>query len=62
MPRSMTSGVGSVRRINMPKKKTPAEDWVHTLVTDPKKIIGWAKREIKEYENLIKIIEIKWTI
>ena len=34
-----------------------AQDFAETLKNNPKKIIEWAKREIKEYENLIKILE-----
>ena len=34
-----------------------AQDFAETLKNNPKKIIEWAKREIKEYEKLIKILE-----
>jgi hypothetical protein len=37
-------------------KKSPAEEFADSIKTDPKKIIQWAKREIKEYEKLIKLI------
>jgi hypothetical protein len=40
-------------------KKSPAEEFADSIKTDPKKIIQWAKREIKEYEKLIKLIT-KW--
>lgn len=30
-----------------------------TLKDDPKRIIEWAKREIKEYQALIKILTMK---
>jgi hypothetical protein len=41
------------------KKKTPAQEWVEQIKTDPKKLIEWAKREIREYQRLIKILESK---
>ena len=36
-----------------------AQDFADTIKDNPKKIIAWAKREIKEYEKLIKILERK---
>lgn len=38
-------------------KTTGAQDFADSMVKDPKQIIAWAKREIKEYEKLIKILE-----
>lgn len=35
----------------------PSEVLYSGLKQNPKEIIEWAKREIKEYENLIKLIE-----
>jgi len=40
-------------------KKSIAKDWINTLKNNPKKIIAWAKREIAEYEKLIKILNEK---
>jgi hypothetical protein len=39
------------------KKKTSIEEFADTFRDNPKEIIAWAKREIKEYQNLIKILE-----
>lgn len=41
------------------KNKTPAQDFSETMKDNPKEIIAWAKREIKEYQALIKILEEK---
>jgi hypothetical protein len=41
----------------MAKNKSSVQEFADTIVHNPKKIIAWAKREIKEYEKLIKIIE-----
>lgn len=38
-------------------KKTSVQEFAEELKDNPKKIIAWAKREIKEYEKLIKILE-----
>ena len=38
-------------------EKTSAENFVDTIRDDPQAIIEWAKREIKEYEELIEILE-----
>ena len=40
-------------------KKSHAHNFFEALKDDPKEIIAWAKREIKEYEQLIKLIEKK---
>jgi len=34
-----------------------AKDFADTIKDNPQAIIDWAKREIKEYENLIAILE-----
>jgi len=39
--------------------KSKAQDFANTIKDSPKKIIAWAKSEIKEYERLIKILEKK---
>jgi hypothetical protein len=39
------------------KKKTSIEEFADTFRDNPKEIIAWAKREIKEYQKLIKILE-----
>lgn len=39
--------------------KSPVQDFVNTIQTNPREIIAWAKREIKEYQSLIKILESK---
>jgi len=41
----------------MKKRKSSVQDFADTLKDNPKKIIAWAKREIKEYQKLIKILE-----
>ena len=42
------------------KSESPAQNWVETLDgKDYQELIGWAKREIKEYQVLIKILEKK---
>jgi len=38
-------------------KNKKVQDFVDTLKDNPKEIIAWAKREINEYEALIKILE-----
>lgn len=38
-------------------KKSSVQEFADTIKDNPKKIIAWAKREIKEYEKLIKILE-----
>ena len=35
------------------------QDFVDSIKDNPKKIIAWCKAEIKQYENLIKILEVK---
>jgi hypothetical protein len=37
--------------------KSSAQDFADSIKDSPKEIIAWAKREIKEYEKLIKILE-----
>jgi len=39
--------------------KERAKDFYKTIQTDPLAIIRWCKREIKAYEELIKLIESK---
>jgi hypothetical protein len=41
------------------KKKTSIEEFADTFRDNPKEIIAWAKQEIKEYQELIKILEKK---
>jgi hypothetical protein len=41
------------------KKKSSAQDFADSINNNPKEIIAWAKREIKEYQKLIKILEKK---
>jgi len=38
-------------------KQSTAKEFADTIKDNPKAIIDWAKREIKEYEKLIKILE-----
>lgn len=38
-------------------RRSSVEEFADTISENPKKIIAWAKREIKEYEKLIKILE-----
>jgi len=38
-------------------KKSSVQDFADTIKDNPEKIIAWAKREIAEYEKLIKILE-----
>ena len=45
------------KKDNLPKSK--AEEFADTLKDNPEEIIAWAKREIKEYLELIKILEKK---
>jgi len=40
-------------------KKTSVQDFADSIKHNPEKIIAWAKREIKEYQKLIKILEKK---
>lgn len=49
------------RRTKMSKesKKSSVHEFVETIKSNPEEIIAWAKREIKEYEALIKILEEK---
>lgn len=39
------------------KTKSTAQDFADTIKSNPKRIIAWANREIREYKRLIKIIE-----
>lgn len=39
------------------KNKTPAEEFADSIKDNPQEIIDWAKSEIREYENLIEILE-----
>lgn len=39
------------------KKKSSVQEFADTIKDNPKKIIAWAKNEIKEYEKLIKMLE-----
>lgn len=41
------------------KPKSPAQDFAENLKNNPKEIIAWCKREIKEYQKLIKLLEKK---
>ena len=43
----------------MKKTQTSVEHFAKTIKENPKEIIAWAKREIAEYEKLIKILEKK---
>lgn len=38
-------------------KKSSVQEFADSIRDNPGKIIAWAKREIKEYEALIKILE-----
>jgi hypothetical protein len=40
-------------------KKTSVEEFADTIKDNPKEIIAWCKREIAEYQKLIKILEKK---
>lgn len=40
-------------------RKSKADNFVEELLNNPKEIIAWAKREIREYEKLIALIEKK---
>jgi hypothetical protein len=42
-----------------PKEKSKAQDFADTIKDNPKEIIAWAKREIKCYNELIKILTKK---
>ena len=39
------------------RDKSSVEEFAETIKDNPEKIIAWARREIKEYESLIKILE-----
>jgi len=39
------------------KEKRQSENWFEALREDPKEIIAWCRSEIREYQNLIKLIE-----
>jgi hypothetical protein len=39
------------------KRKSSVQDFADTIKDNPAEIIAWAKREIKEYESLIDILE-----
>lgn len=39
------------------KPKSSVRQFAETIKDNPKKIIEWAKREIREYQRLIKILE-----
>ena len=41
------------------KKQSSVQEFADKIKHDPKKIIAWAKREIAEYEKLIKILNDK---
>lgn len=43
----------------MTKETQGAELFLENLKDNPKEIIKWCKREIKEYEKLIKLLEKK---
>lgn len=38
-------------------KKTDDGEFLKKMFKNPKEIIAWCKKEIKEYEKLIKILE-----
>jgi len=38
-------------------KKSSVQDFADTIKDNPKEIIAWARREIREYQKLIKILE-----
>ena len=42
-----------------PQKKSSVQDFADTIKDNPKEIIAWAEREIKEYQSLIKILNKK---
>jgi len=50
---------GKVRLKRRVMSKSNAKDFADTIKNNPKKIIAWAKREIKEYEKLIRILEAR---
>ena len=37
--------------------KRLSENFAETLINNPQELIDWAKREIDEYENFIKILK-----
>jgi hypothetical protein len=39
------------------ENKSSVQDFADTIRDNPKAIIAWARREIREYEKLIKILE-----
>jgi hypothetical protein len=43
------------------KKKSRAQDFADTIKDNPEEIIAWCKREIAEYQSLIKILKSKTT-
>ena len=40
-------------------KKSSIQEFADNIKANPKEIIAWAKREIAEYEKLIKILNEK---
>jgi Lar family restriction alleviation protein len=44
-------------RTDAPEPKSNVQDFADTIKDDPAQIIKWAKREIEEYQKLIKILE-----
>ena len=49
----------SINERGVRMKKSNIQQFADTIKDNPKKIIAWAKREIREYEKLIKILERK---
>ena len=41
----------------MKTKTSSVQEFANTIKDNPKKIIAWARREIREYQKLIKILE-----
>ena len=39
--------------------KSSVQDFADTIKDNPKKIIAWAEREIREYRKLLKILRSK---
>jgi len=50
---------GECKTPKQDKKRTSVQEFVDTIQDNPQEIIAWAKREIKEYQRLIKILEKK---